>query len=1235
MALLVVTAIPSAAVSAQPWTDPSGRSATAAAKSPTVHANTVSVTLVTGDKVTVTPGDGRPAAVAVRGPDGSESSARISTVGKDTYVYPTSAARFLAAGLLDKRLFNITQLMADGYDDGQVSRVPVIVTYAKGLGDTAADARRQAARLPDEATDVRPLTSVNGAALTVGASDAAEFWSALTDEPHDQGSRRSAGSASFTNGVAKVWLDGKVKATLADSTAQIGAPQVWNDGNTGKGVDVAVLDTGYDVDHPDLQDVASSKTFVPGQSVDDGSGHGTHVASTIAGTGAASDGRERGVAPGASLHVGKVLADEDYGLDSWIVAGMEWAARDVKARVISMSLGVDRPADGTDLLSRSVNELSAETGALFTIAAGNSGPSEHTVRSPGTATAALTVGAVDSADSIAQFSSRGPRLGDDALKPEITAPGVGILAARSRHARFGEGDYAALSGTSMATPHVAGAAALLAARHPDWDATLLKDALVSTAAPTDAISADDGGNGRVDAAAAVRSSLIATATADAGMHSLGGDPGETVGKQVTWTNAGSEPVTVDLAIEAPGAPEGLFTLSASRLTVPAHGTASATMTTHLDKAPAAHRYRGHVIASVSGTVTTRTLIGVSTQEKPYHLRLKLRDQQGKPVDGLVELLRKDGGPDAYSIVYSSDGEVDRILPPGTYAAWAFAHVRGVQGASSLGLGLLGQPEISLTRDTDVTLGGPTLRLTEARTPRPSVSDTEGRIDYIRSFAPAETVSVSALVDARVDSIWAQQSRKVTEGSMLYTARWRKLQPVLTLTSGDQSFDDLWLQPGSGRLPAGSRTLKTVFAGDGNPADYASIDAAGKAVVVRRGDDSEQIPAARDAGAALLLIVNDDFGRLRSPISRTPLTVVGLSASAGEKLISRIQAAGNGRVTLHAVSNPVTTYLYDLTHTWRDEIPARPVYAPKTGQLATVENDFRNNPEHKVEEYRFDLQPYTTRESGVAVPADTGRHRTDYVTADPSVRWRQYLVVAAATAVQSTDILTYSAGRTSEVTWFGPIQRPRLNGSIVELPYRTGNRMVAPDLPGWGDSGQNHVGTYGHGTQSTDLYRGAKRIAGTDGSWIEADTVAAPAGYRLVTRTEHNGSLPYSTRTLTEWSFRSAAARDASEKVQLPLIQLDYGIPTRFDGTAKRDATLTVAPSHLPGGPRASVRTTRVELSYDDGVTWRNAQLRHGADGTEVRLSAPAKATFLTVRAHATDRHGNAVTQTITRAVGIG
>ena len=160
-----------------------------------------------------------------------------------------------------------------------------------------------------------------------------------------------------------------------------------------------------------------------------------------------------------------MLDEFGQGQDSWVIDGMEWAAQAQDADVVNMSLGDPNPSDGTDPISQALNQLTEETGALFVVAAGNNWV-EFSLSSPGVADAALTVAAVDGLDQRAVFSSMGPRVGDHALKPDISAPGVDVLAARSQAMPWGEGMYQPMDGTSMATPHVAGAAAILAARRP-------------------------------------------------------------------------------------------------------------------------------------------------------------------------------------------------------------------------------------------------------------------------------------------------------------------------------------------------------------------------------------------------------------------------------------------------------------------------------------------------------------------------------------------------------------------------------------------------------------------------------------------------------------------------------------------------------------------------------------------------------------------------------------------------
>lgn len=186
-----------------------------------------------------------------------------------------------------------------------------------------------------------------------------------------------------------------------------GAPKVWRGGNEGQGVKVAVLDTGCDAVHPGLDGRAKLvKNFTPPATADDKQGHGTHVAATVGGSGKASDGAYRGVAPGAELLIGKVLDDSGSGQLSGVVAGMQWAV-DSGAEVVSMSLGNDaaEACEGPD--TEAVRALSDR--ALFVIAAGNQGCDE-TVMPPGCAPEALTVGAVDRQGETASFSSQGPAI---------------------------------------------------------------------------------------------------------------------------------------------------------------------------------------------------------------------------------------------------------------------------------------------------------------------------------------------------------------------------------------------------------------------------------------------------------------------------------------------------------------------------------------------------------------------------------------------------------------------------------------------------------------------------------------------------------------------------------------------------------------------------------------------------------------------------------------------------------
>ncbi|MEV4257200.1 S8 family serine peptidase, partial [Spirillospora sp. NPDC049652] len=323
------------------------------------------LTLVTGDRVHVMTGpDGRQLVRAEAGA-GRESIAFYRKArGEELSVIPSDVAPLVVAGRVDPALFNVTRLLKDGYGDSARKDIPLIVGGTPGAPAAA----------PAGVSGARPLAALNGTAVTARKDRAASVWTSLT-----------GGKRTLAPGVGHVWLDGKVRATLDKSVPRIGAPAAWRAGYTGKDVTVGVLDSGIDATHPDLAGaVVAERDFTGSGNVRDGNGHGTHVASIITGDGVA-DARYRGVAPDARLVVGKVLGDDGSGSFSTLIAGMEWIAQQ-HVRVVNMSVGAWIPSDGTDPLSAAANTLTAGTGTLFVIAAGNDG-ADRAVSAPGLADA--------------------------------------------------------------------------------------------------------------------------------------------------------------------------------------------------------------------------------------------------------------------------------------------------------------------------------------------------------------------------------------------------------------------------------------------------------------------------------------------------------------------------------------------------------------------------------------------------------------------------------------------------------------------------------------------------------------------------------------------------------------------------------------------------------------------------------------------------------------------------------
>jgi subtilisin family serine protease len=296
-------------------------------------------------------------------------------------------------------------------------------------------------------------------------------------------------SMSRDETVEYIWPDLPVHTCLDVSTPRIQAPLVWNAGFQGEGIKIGIVDTGIDPGHDDFEgrlvamtNLVATPQGLAGDSGTDDNGHGTHVASIAAGTGARSGGKYRGVAPAASLYVAKVLDANGGGMMSNVMAGVEWAV-DQGVHVINLSLGSTGPCDGSDALSTLCDQAVQQHGTVICVAAGNEGPEDSSVGSPGCARWVITIGAVDDADQVTDFSSRGPT-SDGRVKPDMVFPGKGIVAAQAAGTALGPvvaPGYVQLSGTSMATPHATGSVTLLLQAKPDLTPSQVKWLLLATA----------------------------------------------------------------------------------------------------------------------------------------------------------------------------------------------------------------------------------------------------------------------------------------------------------------------------------------------------------------------------------------------------------------------------------------------------------------------------------------------------------------------------------------------------------------------------------------------------------------------------------------------------------------------------------------------------------------------------------------------------------------------------------
>jgi subtilisin family serine protease len=362
------------------------------------------------------------------------------------------------------------------------------------------------------------LAGIKADASETGCSVLAEFWltHSVTVECNRAQllkltSRKDVGTVNHTKQQIILCLD--------VSRPLIQADQVESSGFDGSGVDVAVIDTGVDFTHFALTAVAGVQLDFTGEGLGDLHGHGSHCAGIVA----SQNDKFRGVAPGCTVHDYKILDMNGSGNATNCIAAIQQAVTDGRD-VLSNSYGFTHAngawvcPDGTCVVCQAANAAVA-AGVVFVVAAGNDDNDtcstyDTHINCPGHATDAITVAASNDSDNMARdsygrlFSSIGPAA-DGRAKPDITAPGEDIISVRATTGNDMAGiatiidkDWAQVSGTSQATPHVAGVCALMLEKNARLTPANIKSTLAVTAVNI-GVSADEMGAGRVDALAAV------------------------------------------------------------------------------------------------------------------------------------------------------------------------------------------------------------------------------------------------------------------------------------------------------------------------------------------------------------------------------------------------------------------------------------------------------------------------------------------------------------------------------------------------------------------------------------------------------------------------------------------------------------------------------------------------------------------------------------------------------------
>ncbi len=489
------------------------------------------------------------------------------------------------------------------------------------------------------------------------------------------------------------------------------------------------------------------------------------------------------------------------------------------------------------------------------------------------------------------------------------------------------------------------------------------------------------------------------------------------------------------------------------------------------------------------------------------------------------------------------------------------------------------------------------------------------------------------------------TRPVRQGEFEFASRWQLVAPMVDAkingVSGPLDINLMGYSP----APAERRKLPLVWAGTGTPAELTRVR--GAAALLTTSPDAseeEQIAAAAAAGAKVALVVrpaDQSAWTSWTPLGdRLPIPAMAVAYDDGQKVIA---AARKGRTTLDLTLTVDSPYLYDVWQVSKGRVPERIVHKVTERNTAEVTAHYGNVGGEWASEQRFGWRPWQdTAWNDNQRLVRAGTTRQEFVSAGDN--WWQQRVMHKLMFMQwgqLTGGLTqqprrYAADDRVTETWHAPVIRPAVPASGAPVPTRTGDNLQLR-VPEFVDA-EGHYSVAGDSEESDTVAarvsRDGQQIADLSDGWASVPTTAGAARYRLdVTTGRSSAEWRYATRTDTAWEFTSARpAGDAA--TPLSLLQVDYRVPADLLGTVRgnRSHQLGLTLRQPTGVATPTGTSVRVQVSFDGGVTWRNAPTK--GSGTRYTATVPAGRGTVSLRVHAADRAGNTVDQTVLQAYGL-